>query len=261
MMRNLLLTDMKRAIGGRGFWWIVLALVGMEFLSCGRSVWIKCDIVMLIENLFSGTASVNLLLMLMPLVPYALVYAKDESERAAAFWVIRCGAKRYMASKFIVGCMAAFLCVVLSFVVFCVILYCGGYPLATDYLPENGKMYQGYYELLYAGNSLGYLGMYIVDRGLGGMMMSACAVFLAAMSKNQFIALTGPLCLYYVVLRISSDMDLPEFMRVTNWIEDTYDAPGGAWEAFFCKIMVSFLVCVVFGILSVYIMKKRWEDA
>lgn len=188
MMRNLLLTDMKRAIGGRGFWWIVLALVGMEFLSCGRSVWIKCDIVMLIENLFSGTASVNLLLMLMPLVPYALVYAKDESERAA------------------------FLCVVLSFVVFCVILYCGGYPLATDYLPENGKMYQGYYELLYAGNSLGYLGMYIVDRGLGGMMMSACAVFLAAMSKNQFIALTGPLCLYYVVLRISSDMDLPEFM-------------------------------------------------
>lgn len=266
MFGNLLRTDFKRSLMTKKFAILVIGMILVELLSCGRSLLVnQFGVTELMDNLFAGTGSAEIILMLFPLIPFALAYAKDEQEHATLFWVVRAGAGKYMTSHFVIGCISAFLCVAVSLTLLCTVLFAMGHPLCWEEAYSMASNQEGgYTQLLFAGHPVAYLVTYIADRGLSAAMMAGCAMCISAIYPNEFISFTGPVCIYYVALRASSVLrvyQMPNYMHVTSWIEGTYDAPGGAIDSLLAKLGVTLLVCGVYGVVSVLLVRRRWQNA
>lgn len=249
--------DLRRAVCSRRFCVTVLLMALVEILSSGTMLTVReCCVVEIIDNLFSGSGSSDLLIMLFPLLPYALTYAREEEERAVAFWVTRTETSCYMTGKYLAACVSSLLCVSASFVVLMVVLMCMGHPLNRDMAFVN----RGYSQLLADGKPIWYLVTYLLDRGLGAAMAAGSAVWISSIYPNQFLAFVGPVCLQFVALRVISFPDMPLFFNVMNWTGGTYDFDT-AGMTLLCKAGVALLVCSVFGVCSLLHVKRRWHHA
>ena len=254
---NVLRQDLKRALCSRSFVLTILLMLSVELLSCGQPLYVNAySVVEVVDNLFSGTGSADLLLMMFPLLPYALEYAREEQERAVTFWVVRVGAGRYAAGKFIASCVAAFCSVLISFALLCVVLLVMGHPLYR----ELGYEGYGYIQFLAAGRPVAFLTAYLSDRGLSAAMMAGCAVCLSSFYPNLFLTFTGPICIYFLVLRVFPGTGLP-WMDVSNWMEGTYASPAGGEVSLLLKLAVALSVCLLYGIITVKMVRRRWRYA
>ena len=259
MLRNLLCIDMKRAVCSKIFLLTTLAMVFVEYLSAGSLPMIRAfGVTEILDNLFAGTASSSLLLMVFPLFPYALAYAGDEQEKSVTYWLARTKPGTYMLSKYLAACLSAILVLAASFAVFSCILLAMGHPLCNPLAYAREQSHIGYLQLLQDGDVAGYLVLYTLDRGMSAAMMAGCAVWLSSVYPNPYFTAMGPICIYYLVLRAFPSIG-PSYLLPTTWMSSVYSAPSGGWASFLCKAGVTFLVCGVYGILSVWFMKRRWR--
>ena len=258
---NLFRTDMKRAVLSRSFLLTIILMLLVQCLSSGDP-FLRIDdysVTEIIDNLFAGTGSVGLLLMLFPLLPYALSYARDEEENAVTFWMIRISAGKYLTSRFMAACISAFLSVVLSFIMLILLLLAMGHSL---YNPELFYLEMGYAQLLAAGQPIAYFIAYLCDRGLSAAMMSGCAVWISTVYPNQYLSFSGPICIYFLVLCIFPRFDISaRHLAVSSWVDGTYDSPLGGWFSLLCKLGVTLLVCGVYYLFSRMNVKRRWHYA
>lgn len=249
--------DMRRAIISWRFLVTVVLMTMVATLSSGTMLTVReCCVAEIIDNLFSGSGNSDLLIMLLPLLPYALTYAREEEERAVAFWVVRTEVPCYMFGKYLTACVSALLCVVASFCVLTLVLMGMGHPLYRD-MPF---IEEGYTQLLAAGKPILYLAAYFLDRGFGAAMAAGSAVLISAILPNQFLAFVGPVCLRLVALRVISFPNMPAYLQVTSWTDGTYNLSTGGMTML-CKVGVSLLVCAVFGAFSLFLVKRRWHRA
>lgn len=254
---NVLRQDLRRALCSENFVLTVLLMFLVELLSCGQPLYVDIySVVEVVDNLFSGTGSADLLLMMFPLLPYALEYAKEEQEKAVAFWVVRTGTGSYAIGKFIASCVAAFCSVMVSFLLLCTVLLVMGHPLYR----ELGYEGYGYVQLLANERPFAFLFCYLADRGLSAAMMAGCAVCISSVYPNLFLTFSGPICIYFIVLRIFPGSAIP-WLNVSNWMEGTYASPAGGEMSLLIKLTVSLLVCFVYGIVTVWAIKRRWQYA
>lgn len=249
--------DIKRAVISWRFLVTVILMTMVATLSSGTMLTVtECCVVEIIDNLFSGSGSSDLLIMLLPLLPYALTYVREEEERAVTFWVMRTETSCYLFGKYLAACLSALLCVVASFCALTLVLIGMGHPLYRD-IPF---VEEGYSQLLAAGKPILYLAAYFLDRGLGAAMAAGSAVLISAVFPNRFLAFVGPVCLQLVALRVISFPGIPAYMNVMNWTGGTYNLETGGMTLL-CKVGVSLFVCVVFGAFSLLLVKRRWHHA
>lgn len=249
--------DMRRAVCSWRFCVTVILMTLVEILSSGTMLTVReCCVVEIVDNLFSGSGSSDLLIMLFPLLPYALTYAREEEERAVAFWVTRTETSCYMTGKYLAACAGALLCVCVSFLALTLALMGMGHPLCRDMAFVN----RGHSQLLADGKPVWYLVSYLLDRGLGAAMAAGSAVWISSIYPNQFLAFVGPVCLQFVALRVISFPDMPLFFNVMNWTGGTYDFDT-AGMTLLCKAGVALLVCSFFGVCSLLHVRRRWHRA
>lgn len=261
---HLLHADLQRAFSSAAFYLSVILMVSVGVLSSGSMLFSReysvCEI---ISFLFAGSGSADLLIMVFPLLSFSLTYAKDEQEHSVGFWIVRSGAKRYMHAKFIVSCTMAFFSVVLFFLLLTVILLLKGHPLYNSNLEY---LHEGYDVLLVTGHPVIFLFVYFLHYGLGGALIAGCAVWISSIYPSWFLALTGPICLNYIALRLISfpygdEYVKYDYFRVENWVQGICVLPGGVWPTILSRIAGVLFVCAIFDILSVYNVKRRWHNA
>lgn len=258
---RLLWTDSKRAVLSWKFIITVLLMIMVSLLSSGMTLFLQdYSAIEMIDLVFNGTGSAYLILMLFPLIPFALTYAMDVQDRAVGFWVIRVGAERFLFSKFLISCLSAFLSIFVAFWLLTGILVTMGHPLIQGLSTYEGMNY-GYYQYLEKGNYILYLLPYLMDRGMSGAMMAACAVCISCIYPNIFVTFSAPICIYLLALRLLNFPTAPMYLQVSNWIEGRYDAPEGVFVTLLCKLGVTILVCTVYGVLTILIGRRRWQHA
>ena len=235
---NTIRVDLYRAFCSWNFVLSIVFMTLVELLSTGQMLQnCRYSVMEMIDNVFSGTASASILLMLLPLLPYALTYAKDENEGAVPFWIVRSKIQHYMTGKFIASIASAFCSVVISFFCMALILIWKGHPFYND---EISYATGGYMQMLSDNNPVGYMVTYFMDRGLSAAIMAGCAVFLSAVWRNPYVSFVGPVCLYFLLLRLCSEIHvLPPVFHISNWIEGTWEAPEGAALTLMYKFLVA----------------------
>lgn len=261
---HLVRADLQRGFFSAAFFLSIIFMVSVGLLSGGSMLFSKeysvCEIV---SFLFAGSGSADLIILVFPLLPFSLTYARDEQERCVGFWIVRSGTKKYIHAKFVVSCMIAFFSVFLFFLLLTMILLLKGHPL---YHSDLEYVYEGYDLLLATGHPVVYLFMYFIHYSLGGALTAACAVWISTISPSWFLALTGPICLNYIALRLISfpygeEYVKYDFFRVENWVQGICVLAGGVWPTFLARLGAVLFVCAVFDVLSIYNVKRRWHDA
>lgn len=263
LLRRLFCIEFQRAIFSKRFIGTVFFMVLLELLSSSTLLTdLESSIVEVIENLFSGTGSAHLLLGMLPLLPFSLSYAEDMEENALNFTLVRSNTASFMLNRFFVACLSAFLCVVISFAILILILFCMGHPL---FLIRTNNMRDGYARFLTDGNIAAYLFFYVLDRGLSAVMMAACAIWVSTIWPNAFFAFTAPICIYFLALRIimfpTELMFTYQYLQVQLWFEGTYDSPNGGVASFLCKLGVTMMIYMIYGGLSIFHTIRRWHYA
>ena len=256
MMIRLFCMECRRAFGNKLFAAAVFLMVLAEMLS---SSWEITDMAtgvdVMLDMLFSGTGSDVVLLMMFPLLPFAISYARDMEEHALEFYMVRTNTVPFMTVRFITAIFSAFACVVVSFIVFSVILLCMGHPLSQN----TASSTEGYMEFMGSNTTL-YLLCYTADRGLSAAMMAACAMFMSVLYPHSFFAFTSPVCIYLLALRLVFPHEVVRTWLIpSSWVDGVYSSPSGGFATLLCKVGVAALVCLVYGGLSVLLAKRRWH--
>lgn len=251
--------ECRRAFGNKLFAAAVFLMVLTEMLSSSMIFLnMSFGVDEILDNLFSGTGSDVLLLIMFPLLPYALSYAKDMEEHALDFYMVRLDTVSFMTVRFITALFSAFACVVVSFMIFSVILLSMGHPFSA--LAASNTT-EGYGEFLGSNTAL-YLLCYSADRGLSAAMMAACAVFMSVLYPHSFFAFSSPVCIYLLALRLVFPQEVVRTWLIpSSWVDGVYSSPSGGFATLLCKVGVAALVCLVYGGLSVFMAKRRWHYA
>lgn len=263
LLGRLFCIEFRRAIVSKRFIGTVFFMLLLELLSSSTLLTdLESSIIDVIENLFAGTGSAHLLLGMLPLLPFSLSYAEDIEENALNFILVRSNTVLFMLNRFFVACLSAFLCVVISFSILILILFCMGHPL---FLTHINDIRNGYAQFLTDGNGVAYLFFYVLDRGLSATMMAGCAIWVSTILPNAFFAFTAPICIYFLALRIimfpTEMMFTYQYLQVQLWFEGTYDSPNGGLASFLCKLGVTAMICMIYGAFSIVHTVRRWHYA
>lgn len=260
MIMRLFAVECKRALCNRRFAASILLMLLMEMLSSSMiftDMWFGVDAIL--DNLFSGTGSATVLLMLFPLLPYAMSYARDMEEHALEFYMVRVDTAVFVAVRFAAAVFSAFLCVTVSFILFAGILLCMGHPLSGGV--GNDASGGGYREFL-CSNTILYLVSYGTDRGLSAAMAAASAVFLSVLYPHSLFTFTAPVCLYFLSLRLVFPREIERTWLIPDsWMDGVYESPAGGVATLLCKLGVAMLVCLVYEGLALILAKRRWHYA
>lgn len=259
ILHRLFAMELKRAFYNRNFFLTIVLMVLMEIVSSSLIFTnIAFGVDEILDNLFSGTGSATVLLMLFPLLPYAISYAKDMEDGALDYYMVRTDIHTFLSVRFIVAVFSAFACVVISFVIFSTLLYCMGHPITNGVSSGDGE---GYNQFLGSEPFLYFL-CYSVDRGMSAAMMAASAVFLSVLYSNSFFAFTAPVCLYFLSVRLVFPNEVNRlWLHPDSWIEGVYNSAYGGFATLFYKTGVMVTVCLVYEVFALIIAKRRWHYA
>lgn len=256
--------DLKRAILHKTFWIACAAMLLVILLS---GYWMirqpEMSVVELSENVLNATAGSTLVLWMFPLLPFALTYAQDSRSNALKYVEIRSIRRsRVLVVRFLVSCLSAFLSVMVTFFIFFLVMRISGHALVNWQIYELNPNYEGYYEMLTHKNAIGFLAMYVIDRGLSSVLMAACAFFISVWSRDPFITFSAPVCIYFLVLRFFSfipDQVMLEqpYLDPVTWLESSYSAPGGAWISLAVKFGVALLVGGLYLTVTLLLVRRR----
>lgn len=259
----LLHIDIRRFLGSRRFYLVCAGMILIQMLSCFAMVVLKTyTVTEIFDNLMSGTCSAVLLLWMLPLVPFALSYAEDQESNVLKYIEVRSTPWRVLVVRFFSSCLSAFLCVVLSFVAFMLIVRVMGHAWTDPELYQDIEQ-GGYNELLRSGNAAGFLLFFVLDRGFTAAMMGASAFFMSMFTRDTFIAFSAPVCLYFLAeciidnyMGVENLVKYP-YLDSSNWMESTYNAPGGPAVALLMKLGVMIMICGIYFLLAAWTYKRK----
>ncbi len=214
-----------------------------------------------VQQIYAGTGSADLILRVIPILPYALSYAMDTRDGAVLFWMVRKGVKKYARDRFITSCAGAFIATVTGMILFALILFSMGHPLCNvEYYAAGSGAWYPYTALLGDGRYLLFFLTVFSSSGMSAAMVAASAIMISGVAANVYLVLPAPLCLYLISLRLASSekvmFGMP-WLYPAMWMEDTWIL-GTWWETFLVRFGVCLLVCTMCGWLCCVFMKKRW---
>lgn len=250
---HLILTDMKRAVFSRRFLFsaIGIALIMMMAISRMGDGAPDTDVWYLMRLSIEGSGIVSTTLCLLPVFAFGLSYASEWEQKAERYWIIRTGTGSYACSKAVVCFLSGFLTVFLGMVIF-ILLESLSYPL---YAGNINMVPNGEYEILAIRGRVteAYL-LYITHNALSGSIMAVCALLFSSIFPNTFCTATAPMLLYFALLRVTGQMELPDWLNPLYWNGGVYYAET-VQRSILIKLITSIALCIFFG----YFTRKNVE--
>lgn len=258
---SLLKVDLYRSVSSARFLGAVFLITLMMIFSTQVFITMMLnDALYLVDNVFSGTGNAHLILCMIPLLPYATSYASDEQSRAIPYWISRSGSGNYILSKFTASFLSAFFCVAIAFCLYLGFVMLIGYPFyaASDFSDDLG------YGILYnQGHALAYWLCTVADRGMTAGMMACCAMCVSSFFPNKLAVFCSPVCIYFLALRMIRFPDellvKYPFIKVTYWVENTCQMGSRGWDCLLWKCLVTVFICLIYGGLTAWRIRKRWH--
>jgi hypothetical protein len=212
----LLKADLSRALLSLNFIISIIFIIFVMFISSSGFIANTSDVIYILGHALTGSGSTLFILCIAPILPYGMSFASDLEDKASPFWVIRTGAKKYAASKFISSIIAGFLCVGISIAVFTLIL--------SMFLPlfkeiSSGDSYTALLENNWAGM---YLLTIAVHYSLSSALFAGAAVAVSAFIPNKFSVIAVPIVIYFVYMRLTDQASIPEFLKAGNLVQSIY---------------------------------------
>lgn len=246
----LLKTDFMRMFLSKYMLFSVLGVTAMMF--AGIAGWLKLDFSIweLMRNAIQGSGNEDLMLCVLPVIPFALSYAREKEENAVRYWVIRCGINRYACSRLIIGGIGGFLTVFLGILLFVVILL----PQIPVY---EYPMWAEYEILMQEGHFVAGIILFAAHHGISGMISAMCAIWFSTLLPNPFASAAAPLVLYVTLCRFVSRVHFnPEYLDPVWWISGIYDADTPA-QTILIKLVTAFTICLILGMFAKINMGRR----
>ena len=186
--------------------------------------------------IISGSGNIPLIVGILPLLPFAITFASEWEERAVSFWIIRSGVRAYAFSKLMVSAASGFL-TTFTGILLHVLLLRTQLPLYTIF--QTGDAYAA---LLDAGKPWTYLLSAAAHLSLSSALFAVMALWISAYIPNKWTALTAPVVLYFVMLRLTRYWDIPPFLNPGMLVEGTYHAGSPLASLLFKFGMVTCLI-------------------
>ena len=188
----------------------------------------------------SGSGSINLIVGILPLLPFATSFATEWDKRATNFWIVRTGIRNYSINKVVTSALSGALTTGLGIVLF--ILIAGlWFPLFSNITSGNP-----YAELLEAGKPLLYLMYYIVHISLGSALFAVTGLWVSTYIPNKFVAISTPMVLYFIAHRFTTQLDIPEYLKALWIVEAIYHA-GSPLATLLLKLVIVTILCILMG--------------
>lgn len=251
-MKYLLLSELKRGLFSRSFIVSCLGVTFLLFVAVGGmlqnesygSVWYFMGLAL------QGSGMASTILTILPIFAYGLSYAKEVEENALSFFVIRSGVTKYSLTKVIVAAMTGFFTLFVGIGLFLLLLWIK-YPFFV-----NPSSYEAYDMLVNQGEALKGALFYLTHQGFVGAFVAVGAVCFSSFVPNAFTTAAAPMIIYFSLLRITSNMQLPMVIDPLYWIAAVY---GGidATQSLLIKAFVTLLFCLIFGQITIWRIKRR----
>ncbi len=250
-------SEFKRLFSSGTIWLSVLLMLAVELLTTIHLLKNRCfAIVNVIEQVMIGTGSNQVLLLIIPVLPFAMTYALDVKDRAVAFWMCREGSRQYARNRVLTACFGAAIAFVLTQICFSLLLLALGHPLTGA--SNSGENY-GYGALL-PGHDLAYLALWMLDRCCSCAMTASGALLLTGLYPSIYLAINGPVAVYLLLLRLTSIDALMRWNPIWypgTWM-DSFPYNTGTWyETLLLKMIISVIVCLVEGWLFYRLVRRR----
>ncbi len=251
---NLLKLDILRLFGLKLLFCSLIAFLLMTsviypFLSQDLGLWF-C-----LSHAFQGTGTVNIVLCILPVIPYATTLADEWESNAYKSYVIRSGTKSYTLSKIASGLISGFLVVFLA-TLFFIFIYSFVTPVSKVIASDDA-----YSILASSGNLLGGYLLFATHISLSGSLIAVTGVWVSTFITNRYIAIASPLIMYYLMMVTSpTNINMPWILNPVFWIEGIAPADT-ATEQILSKLAVVIILCTLMSIGSVINMERKMRNA
>lgn len=204
-------------------------------------------------TMLSGTGNFVLIVLLLPLIPFATSFAAEWEERAIAFWLIRTGVRTYASCKVIVSAVTGFFTTFVGIMLYAVIL---SFFLPFHHVYNTGDAYE---ILLLQEMPVSYLFFSTAHLSLSSAIFAVLALWISTYFPNRFSALALPAVIYFVVYRLTRFWELPPYLHVSTLVEGTYHA-GSAINTLFVKLSVVVVFIVLMGYGTTAKIRRRVQS-
>ena len=249
-LKQVLLTDLKRAVTSWGFMVGILGVAGMMLMAIGGMETQNASVWYLMDLSIQGSGTTTLIFCILPVFAFGISYASEWMQKAERFWMVRTGVNLYVFSKVAISFLSGFLVVFIGIALFAILL--------LPFFPIHTFMYSDSpYELL-ADQNMEIIGMllYMIHHGITGGLTSVCSMWFSSMIPDPFAAAAAPLVLYFFLFRITGRLPLPAALDPINWNSGMYYADT-AGETIIIKIGISLALCVIMGVLAGINVRRR----
>ena len=252
VFKNLLVTDICRAVFSRRFFFSVMGVTVLMLLSVSGMMRGRPCVWYLNLLAMQGSGVETVVLLVMPVFPFGISYAAEWEQKAQRFWLIRTGFWKYTVSRLLTAFFSGTLVVFAGICLFFLIL-CPFYPI---YDPAAGSMSSLYGRMLEEGRIIPGLLLEIVHRSLSGGTAAVCGIWASALLPDRFFAAAAPFLFYYgldlltAVFPFLSGVNPVDLIGRIDWKET-------AGETFLIKLLLTLAVCAFFGGFAAFHMKRR----
>ncbi len=255
-MRNMFFIFLRQSVNWKLWLCGVITTLIMSSTIVGlfapsTSVWYLLSMAM------GGSGAVNLVICILPILPYGGSMAEEYETGIMRYYTIRTGRTIYFVNKIIVSFISGFLTMFLAQLLF-IVIFMQFYPLfgSASAVEPYG------YELMMVNGEVGKAFLvFMVHLSLSGAFMAVIAVFTSAVIPNQFAAISVPVIVYFTFTRIIvADANLPKYLKPSNLIANAMEVENPYTELLvkFCTILVFSAILVILGNP---VLKRRIADA
>lgn len=191
---------------------------------------------------------------------FAISYCVDDHENYHTFIIHRCAcAEVYAASKYIVNMIAVFFAYMGGITLYMLFWhYCLGVPWIDS---EAFYLDSGFYGIFWNDWTLKHpiaaIHLFASLMGLLLALMTSVGLLLSAWVQDWFVALTGPVLIYFFYNCIS--FYLPMVFELRGYGESNYIFDGMSQRFnYIWKMAVMLILLILFGFIFIIRVKRRW---
>ncbi|MCJ7840058.1 hypothetical protein MUB24_03850 [Lederbergia sp. NSJ-179] len=247
----LFITDLKRGILSIPFLFSAFGVALAIFLSVSGQIGFTSDVLSLLEVGISGSGSIFLIIGILPLIPFATSFASEWEQRATSFWIVRTGIRNYSVSKILISGLSGFLVSSVGMLLFMIIMRMK-LPLFSNVISTGSP----YVTLLENDMPIRYLIYFIAHFSLGSVLFAVAGLWISTYIPNKFVAIASPLVLYFVAHRLTTQLDIPQYLKAVGMVEQIYDA-GSPLVTLLLKLGTVVGLCFLMGVGTVRQIRRR----
>lgn len=264
MFLSLMSVNLRRAFLSKGFLIGVLSTLLLLFFGASpelfkqnyADVWEfgSSDILSAQSIATHGTGGALFIMFgVLPILGFGTTFAEEWQQNAINFWVGRVGIVRYALGKALATAISGFLMPMCGFLLFLLLLL-PFVPLHRSF--QTGNPYE---MVLLNQGPLSFFLIISLHYALGAMMCSMVGLGISTLFPDKFVAVSSPMIIYFFLLIVLPPPKIPEVIWPVYLVDGIFPMPTPLATILVRIVFVS-TVCILTGISSLYLVRRRFEN-